>query len=294
MIFLLALTAVTTWSLPTDLVTMQNAFVFSRNGPKFRDIYFLQLSKDSSELRRHHVKQCAPCPSLNVCRARQVFASNHSPKNNFKKIEGHKFFYWKHEDVESIPLAPHRQRFTCSMLMQPYQREGSIKQYYYLRDRIPHITGQEIVGNSEERSKSSYDLTWLINGSIVHDSTKNKGKQVIFDQSMRAMLPTLERQGIVDTWKHPVSFVMDLRSAGKCRVENVPCFCIGKRERDAPGLLVPNPYFVEPDQWDMFANHMHTIALASVCWTPQSRSMARCLRAGRSCETSVAWRGSRA
>ena len=247
---------------PVDLKIVQNSFVYSRNGPNANDIYFVQLDENTGELRRHLVQQCIPCPSLDTCHARQVLTSNRNPNDKFEKISGTKVYRWKHRDVESIPLAPRGQPFTCDMLAQPDPSEDISAYYSALRGLIPQVTGLETGGNAEAKSGSSYDLTWLINGSVVHDSSKNKAKQLLFDQSMRAMLPVLEAQGVIDTWKHPISFVLDLKAAGKCRIKKVPCFCIGKREHDAPGLLIPNPFFVDPAQWDVFANSMHTIALS--------------------------------
>jgi len=252
----------TIWGSPVDVEILQNAFVYSRNGPNANNVYFVKPSKDNGKFRRYPVKTCLPCQSLDICRVRQTLPSNKSPSNKFETLSGHKVYRWKHRDVESIALAPRGQRFTCDMLVQPDLVDDASTYYSALRNKIPQVTGQETVGNAEARSKSSYDLTWLVNGSVVHDSSKNKAKQLLFDQSMRAMLPVLEKQGVIDTWKHPVSFALDLKAAGKCRLKKVPCFCIGKREDDAPGLLVPNPFFVDPAQWDIFANSMHTIALS--------------------------------
>lgn len=140
------------------------------------------------------------------------------------------------------------------MLVQPDYGADASKYYSTFHSRIPQLTGQD--------GMSSYDLTWLINGSIVHDSSLRKAKQLLFDQSMRSMLPELEGRGVIDTWKGPISFALDLKAAGTCQVGKVPCFCIGKREHDRPGLLVPNPFFVDPSQWDVFANSMHAVALS--------------------------------
>jgi hypothetical protein len=105
------------------------------------------------------------------------------------------------------------------MLVQPDSGADASMYYSTLRSHIPQLSGQESGGESLDRSVSSYDLTWLINGSIVHDSSKKKAKQLFFDQSIRSMLPELESRGVVDTWKRPISFALDLKAAGNCKVK---------------------------------------------------------------------------
>jgi len=245
-----------------DSSSVENAFVFARHGPNANEIYFVKLDKNNGKLRRHHVKECIPCASLDICGVQQLIRKRSTPKGEYEEVLGQQVHRWKRKDVESIPLAPQGQPFACNMLAQPNPTEDVSKYYSKFRRRIPQAHGLESGEDAEKRSKTSYDITWLVNGSIVHDSSKNKAKQLLFDQSMRAMLPVLEEQGVIDTWKRPISFALDIKAAGDCDIKKLPCFCIGKREYHKAGLLVPNPFFVDPAQWDVFANSMHAIALS--------------------------------
>jgi hypothetical protein len=262
LIFFLLVAVDGVWNTTVDSSGVQNAFVFSRHGPNANEIYFVKMSETHGKFRRHHVKECIPCASLDICGVQQLIRKRRTPKGEYEEVLGQQVHRWKRKDVESIPLAPRGQPFTCDMLAQPDPAADVSKYYSKLRRLIPQATGLESGENARKRSKTSYDVTWLVNGSIVHDSSKNKAKQLLFDQSMRAMLPALEEQGAIDTWKRPISFALDIKAAGDCDIKKVPCFCIGKREYHKAGLLVPNPFFVDPGQWDVFANSMHAIALS--------------------------------
>jgi len=169
--------------------------------------------------------------------------------------------------------------FASNEHLWPSRRPGSFEQnvtgsnvseyYSSFPAEIPMLTG------SENDAGKSYDFVYLINNAVFHDSSKKKGKQVIFDIGMRSMLGALRKSGAVDTTQKAISFALDLKASGNCALRNIPCFCIGKKQSSAVGLLVPNPFFVDPVQWDKYARRIHEIALSRPVASRKGRAVWR-------------------
>ena len=116
---------------------------------------------------------------------------------------------------------------------------ADVESYYAkLGPSIPHLDAKKVEGVC--------DLIYVRDGRIIHREDMKKGKQCALDKALRGVVVELAARGLLDSRATPISFAVDLRASGpKGKEAPYPRFAIGKKEKQRPGLLVPNPCFLE-------------------------------------------------
>ena len=132
---------------------------------------------------------------------------------------------------------------TCRRLAQQLGPAPADVESYYakLGPSIPHLDAKKAEGVC--------DLIYVRDGRIIHREDMKKGKQWALDKALRSVVVELAARGLLDSSRAtPISFAVGLRASGpKGKEAPYPRFASArsKKEKQRPGLRVPNPFFLE-------------------------------------------------